>query len=330
MALCFSVIVPIYNVEEYLRECIDSLISQSFVDVEIILVDDGSPDNCPAICDEYADLDERVKVIHKENGGLVSARQAGCMAAKGRYILNVDGDDWVCPDYFEVLNRIIQDYNPDMVCFGANHVYGEFIKKCPGCEKTGLIDRQQIEEDVFPILIENSIGEYFPPAIWAKAIKREIYVKCQMAVDKRIRIGEDHAVTKPAIYKSDTIFLTDQCLYNYRINDNSMTNNKKAFSWNDPKLIGQLFEAQFCKNDFVFNEQIYRYVVHNAFNVSVSQFYSSKSYREVRKAICKEIGDPFINRVIHAAKFSKLKNEVARIVLKNRWTFILLCYSYLK
>ena len=91
--MLFSVIVPIYNIEKYIRRCIDSVLLQSFTDFELILVDDGSPDRCGAICDEYAKKDERIKVIHKENGGLVSARQAGIKVASGDYIFHLDGDD---------------------------------------------------------------------------------------------------------------------------------------------------------------------------------------------------------------------------------------------
>ena len=96
-----SVIVPIYRIEDYLPKCIDSLLQQSFKDFELILVDDGSPDNCPKICDDYAKLDQRVKVIHKSNGGLLSARKAGLEAASGTHIAYVDGDDWV--DHFYLL-----------------------------------------------------------------------------------------------------------------------------------------------------------------------------------------------------------------------------------
>ena len=113
----FSVIVPIYNVEKYLSRCIDSVLSQTFADFELILVDDGSPDNCPEICDEYAQKDRRVKVIHKENGGLVSARQAGVSIAKGDYIFNLDGDDAIDTDALMSAYEIISDTKAEMVSF---------------------------------------------------------------------------------------------------------------------------------------------------------------------------------------------------------------------
>ena len=93
--MLFSVVVPVYNIEQYIRQCIDTLINQSFEDYEIILVDDGSSDASGSICDEYAESHERVKVIHQENGGLVKARKVGAQTASGDYIIPVDGDDWV-------------------------------------------------------------------------------------------------------------------------------------------------------------------------------------------------------------------------------------------
>ena len=101
----FSVIVPIFKVEDYIERCIDSILAQTFTDFEVILVDDGSPDRCPQICDEYEKKDQRIRVIHKPNGGLVSARNAGIFAAKGDYITYVDGDDWIKPGLLQFVHE---------------------------------------------------------------------------------------------------------------------------------------------------------------------------------------------------------------------------------
>ena len=98
-----SVIVPVYKVEKYLDKCVESIVNQTYKNLEIILVDDGSPDNCPAMCDEWAEKDERIRVIHKENGGLADARNAGMDIATGDYIGFVDSDDWIEPNMYEVL-----------------------------------------------------------------------------------------------------------------------------------------------------------------------------------------------------------------------------------
>ena len=110
-----SVIVPIYNVENYLYRCVNSIVQQSYDNLEIVLVDDGSTDRCGEICDDYCEKDSRIKVVHKRNGGLVSARKAGAAAASGDYVINVDGDDWVEKDYFENFVRGILSHEPDII-----------------------------------------------------------------------------------------------------------------------------------------------------------------------------------------------------------------------
>lgn len=109
-----SIIVPIYNVEKYLQKCVDSILCQTYKNLEIILVNDGSPDNCPAICDEYAKKDKRIKVIHKQNGGVSSARNAGLDVATGKYVQFVDSDDWVEPEYSKTMINLIEENNCDL------------------------------------------------------------------------------------------------------------------------------------------------------------------------------------------------------------------------
>ena len=115
----FSVIVPIYKVEKYLTRCIESVLEQSFSDYELILVDDGSPDACPGICDRYAEKDGRIRVIHKENGGLVSARQAGIRVAAGEYVFNLDGDDALAPGALASAHEIIMETGADFRTYAA-------------------------------------------------------------------------------------------------------------------------------------------------------------------------------------------------------------------
>ena len=124
----FSVIIPVYKVEKYLCQCVESVLSQTFRDIEVILVDDGSPDGCPAICDEFAVADPRVKVIHKENGGLSDARNCGIRAAAGKYLLFLDSDDyWDDPEALETIRRRIGQYGEtaDMVIFQAKLLYSD-------------------------------------------------------------------------------------------------------------------------------------------------------------------------------------------------------------
>ena len=114
-----SVIVPIYHVEQYLNRCVESLVNQTYSNLEIILVDDGSPDNCPKMCDDWVQKDSRIKVIHKGNGGLSDARNAGMQIANGDVISFIDSDDWIDPKFFEVMLNVMQDDESDIVSCGV-------------------------------------------------------------------------------------------------------------------------------------------------------------------------------------------------------------------
>lgn len=326
----FSIIVPIYNVEKYLRKCINSLLEQRYKAFEIILVDDGSPDRCPDICDSYLQKDNRIKVIHKENGGLVSARKAGCEVAIGEYILNVDGDDWVVPEYLKRISDIIDKYHPDCVCFGTKRIENEKVRNCPLSLESGFYDRFSIENIIFPILIESKEGIYFSPSICSKAIKRKIYTKYQMIINDKIRIGEDQACTKPVIYHSKSVYIMSDCLYCYRINPVSMTKEKKPFSWEVPELLGKHFEKTIRLDEFDFQEQVYRNVVHNLFNVAVSQFYGKESYFVTVKNIHNNLKRHYYEKAIINCKYKKYKGRLAQFALKYHAYFIMFLWGKLK
>lgn len=140
-----SVIVPIYNVEKYLDECIVSLLNQTLEDIEIILVDDESPDNCPKMCDEYANKDKRVKVIHKKNGGLGFARNSGLDVATGEYVAFIDSDDFIDLDMIEHLYNVATEYNADEVRCGIKfYVGGKFTERHDVDKLTVLEERSKL------------------------------------------------------------------------------------------------------------------------------------------------------------------------------------------
>ena len=180
------------------------------------------------------------------------------------------------------------------------------------------------------MLIENESGAYFSPSIWSKAIKREIYLQCQMHLDQRIKIGEDHAVTKPAIYRSNKIFITDKCLYRYRLNPESMTREKKAFSWIGPELIGKNFEESIDMNAFDFQAQVYRNVVHNLFNVVVSQCYRKESRAEIRRDIKRNLRNPYYKNAINKCRYKGIKNKIALAALKHEMIVLFFLFSKIR
>lgn len=221
-----SIIVPIYKVEKYIRQCVDSIIAQSLTDIEIILVDDGSPDGCPAICDEYAQADSRVKVVHKKNGGLMSARQAGLKAATGDYIGFVDGDDWIEPDMYEHFANAIKKHKPDILMSEFYFSYPDRNEVSTQCLDADYFEKADLKSKVYPTMLFR--GEYYyfgvQPCCWAKVYKKELLEKHLYSVTTKIKMGEDAAFTYPCLLDADNMCYIDKPLYHYRNNPQSMTN----------------------------------------------------------------------------------------------------------
>lgn len=226
-----SVIIPIYGIERYVGLCIESVINQTYKNLEIILVDDGSPDRCPEICDLYAQKDSRIKVIHKKNGGLVSARKAGINVAKGEYIGYVDGDDWIEPTFYEWLYREIIESDADMAVAGHSRDLFSKTTHLFSNIKSGIY-----EGDSLVALYRNmmSYGKFFKNGIttyvWNKLFKREILKKYQLMVDENITIGEDAAVVYPLMTECKKIVISDNTDYHYRQREDSMLKKSKPFS----------------------------------------------------------------------------------------------------
>lgn len=227
--MLFSVIVPIYKIEKYLCRCIDSVLAQSFTDYELILVDDGSPDRCPAICDEYAQKDARIRVIHKENGGLVSARQAGIQAASGAYVFHLDGDDAVCPDALESAYQIICDTNADIVSFAyrcsIDGQIGETVEDLVG---EGLYRKAEIEAQIFPKLLSDENMKHMFYFLWGRAIRRELAAKHQMQVNPAISLGEDLSCIVPCFLEAETVYMSRKAIYLYTIRNDSISTDFKT------------------------------------------------------------------------------------------------------
>lgn len=208
-----SVIVPIYKVEKYLDRCIQSIINQTYKNLEIILVDDGSPDNCPKMCDEWAKKDKRIKVIHKENGGLSDARNNGIETSNGEYLTFIDSDDYVDQEYvLSMVKRILND-NSDMVISSHKVIFdnGNIIDKATN-ERCCLNSETILER----MLYDNGIDV----SAWAKLYKKSLFDDIKFPIK---RLYEDSATTYKLIDKSSKISINYISNYNYIIRNNSIS-----------------------------------------------------------------------------------------------------------
>ena len=215
-----SVIVPVYKVEKYLRHCVDSILSQTYTDFELLLIDDGSPDGCPQICDEYARLDPRVRVIHKPNGGLISARNVGILAAKGDYVCIVDGDDWALENMLQFIHETVSR-SPvplDMVLFAASNVFEDHLEETLNNVQEGYYDRIRLEKEIIPFLLTDTrkglqVG-VIQAHTWDKAFRRELLLE-HYTREERIRVFTDVPMTYECLLHCRNVYVCNERLYMY-------------------------------------------------------------------------------------------------------------------
>jgi len=230
-----SIIVPVYNVGRFIRECINSLINQTVQDIEIILVDDGSTDSSGIVCDEYKEADSRIIVVHKDNGGLNSAIKKGLEIAAGKQVAFVDSDDWVELNYIEVMLDAMVSSDCDLVCAnGYSNSNDEIVKKFHNCVNK-VYEEGEIRKSIFPGLFScvDSIGYRITPSRCAKFFLREKLIENIRYYKQDVQLGEDSLLTYPYILRCKKITFIEDSIYHYRVNYNSISNQFRKENFDD-------------------------------------------------------------------------------------------------
>lgn len=226
-SIIISIIIPVYNVEKYLSKCLDSIISQTYKQLEIIIIDDGSTDNSGIICDEYALMDNRIIVIHQPNGGLSAARNSGLNIAKGEFVMFVDSDDFVESAFCEKPLNIALRENVDIVTFG----YFQISKKSTKVNRTNNPRIVQASEAIkLSITLDDVIHGY----VWNKFYRRNLFDEIRFPVG---RTFEDQGVNYLLYHFARIIYMSDEVLYHYCRRDNSISKN-----YYSPRSIKDRFE----------------------------------------------------------------------------------------
>ena len=249
-----SVIIPVYNVEQYLRRCVDSVLNQTMPDLEVILVDDGSPDQSPAICDQYAEEDGRVKVIHKPNGGLASARNAGLRRAKGEYVFFLDSDDWLEPDGMELLYQTAEEYHVDFVRYRAIRTGWPGLAENAPCMvepvrelSAGLYDRKRIRDEIFPRLLATpqlTMGAIV--GAWGSLYRHAFLKENELFFSEEVKFSEDQIFSARVVLASNRFcFIDTPCVYHYFYNPKSISKSFRAGRWESCKETIRLAEKEF-------------------------------------------------------------------------------------
>ena len=301
-----SVIIPIYNVAPYLKQCIDSVISQTYRNLEIILVNDGSPDNCGTICDEYAANDNRIIVIHKENGGLSSARNAGIDICKGKYISFIDSDDFISPYFIEIMYRGISEFDSDIssLCSGVSFLDGDdtsvvFANDSFDCLMNAVDPCKAIR-----LMLYQRIPNGAPWRLYKREIFREI----------RFPLGylyEDAATTHRTFFLAKKITLINADIYAYRIRQNSII--RMAFS--PKKLISIPISKNIIKEIDAYDSSLYKAARARAFAINYHVFLQVP-YHDItsKKKLWNEIVKYRKTVLFDLSKELRLKNRIGALI----------------
>lgn len=288
-----SVIVPIYNVEKYLQECLDSIINQTYKNLEIILVDDGSTDNSGIICNEYAKKDNRIKVIHKKNGGLSSARNAGMdECSVGGYITFVDSDDWLELDTYELAYKTIVDFNADIVAY---NFFVDF-------KNTSLFDENFQQYCICDNEIVDKIytNNYYSTVIWNKLYKKDLFKDIRFPLNC---VFEYWYVYLPLLENCNKLVIVSDKMYHYRQRINSIVNSK-------------VFDERYL-NIIDYSKKRYQYIKENHPKLSdIAKEDVLRSYVTVAEKISFSTDAYEYKNVLKKIQ-SKLRSEIFSVLFSN-------------
>lgn len=319
-----SIIVPVYNVELYLNRCIDSILAQTLQNFELILVNDGSTDYSPSICDEYSKKDSRIKVIHKKNARVASARNDGIKKAIGKYISLIDSDDWIEPNMLDKMYCKAKEFDLDFVMcdFTKKGVTEEFTVSQPIEE--GYYDKEKIIKKLFSSLIMFENIE-FPATIsnWTCLFKREFLIENKLYYDEDIHYCEDSIFGSKVMYNANSFYyMKGEYLYNYFYNPNSTTTTVNMNKWHSYIKINQRLENYFKSASFDFTRQIKINMLYFTLNFLGEIKKSNLSFLEKMNECKKILNDERVKNIFIDFNIPKVSPKlilVINMIKYRRW-----------
>lgn len=327
--LKLSVIVPVYKVEKYLRRCIDSILEQNYRDIELILVDDGSPDWCPEMCDQYQKKDKRVRVIHQKNSGVAVARNAGMRMATGDYITFVDSDDYIDREMYVSMFEIIEQYQCDVVMCDCVKEFGTHKELYTHDIRSGYYNEKQLKEEYYPHLLMMENVEY-PATIsnWLCVFKNKRGGKdFAIEYEPGIRYSEDLLFGTRLLRQADSFYyMKGQAYYHYCMNPESVTHKFVPDKWQDYQKLHRKIEEYF-ENDktFDFQHQIDLCLLFFLYN-AVGDIWREQSLNthEKRRMVLNILKDNKVKKMFRRINIFKLpiSNKLKVITLLYKYQFV--------
>ena len=317
----FSVVVPAYNSEKFIDKCIDSLLSQTCKDFELILVDDGSVDDTLSVLNFYAEKDSRVRVLHQENGGHTSARNLGLAHSRGEYILFVDSDDWLDLDALEKCENEIRENNSDIIIFGIHchsettdyYIFGSFADGfyTVGGDDTRVKDNILMAPD----------GRFaFPKSLSGKAFKREKIYDIQQSVPRTVLVGEDGAAFVGAVLKSERISVLRDFNYNCITRDGSVSHSSDELALRRCYDLLEFYRSFLDLEDKSLLQQFNRSVVGRLYTAVRFVAASDKGGDWLKKEFEKVLSHEYVRKSLRSAKFSVKGRKliIKKFILRHR------------
>lgn len=262
-----SVVIPVYKVEAYLKRCVDSVLAQTLQDLEIIMVDDGSPDNCPQMCDDYARQDSRIRVIHKENGGLASARNAGMKVTSGKWLFFLDSDDWLEPDGLKKLYDTGEQYQVDFVRYRAIRSGWPGMAEHAPCMvepvrelQEGYYNKQRIIEEVYPrLMVTPQLTMGAIVGACGSLYRLDFLRENNLMFYEEVKFSEDLVFSARVVRAAKCFYFVDTpSVYHYFYNPNSISKSFRQGRWDSCKGLIQTCERDFSDDsEYDFSDQLH-------------------------------------------------------------------------
>ena len=317
----FTVIVPIYNVEKYLEKCLNSIRNQTFEDFEVILIDDGSPDRCPQICDQYPRMDERFSVVHKTNEGLQRARRTGVQKAKGKYVAFVDSDDWVDCGWLEFVFHQLNRCETDILILGYKQDFADKTIRFENKVWAGLYEEENIREQLWPHILgtEKCFEFGIAPSLWSKIFKRELILEVIECVDEKLTLGEDAACTYLCIYRAKSIYICNNAFYHYRYVSDSMAQKYDPRFWENAECLFDFFDKN---QEKILIEQSRRYKMYILLTGINKEFLYSPDLlqaRHVIEEICSREKFAKVIREFECSRLQKAEKFIINALKKDKY-----------
>lgn len=297
-----SVILPVYNVEKYLERCLNSILAQTFSDFEVILVDDGSTDSSGSICDEYALKYPNIIAIHKENGGLASARNTGIPHACGEYVAFVDSDDWIEKTTYQVLHSSVLEYAPDIISFGCRKIQnGTVLNQTLPEFPEGLYSKEQLRNQILPdsIAKHRAFDQAYLPvhmSAWGNLYKRDfVQKKALLFTSEREVLNEDWLFNIRCLHRAESLQVIHKAFYNYDTREGSLSMSHKSDSYERKKKLFAAYQeelADVSNSDPEINLRLRNFWLEAIYNCYAIEMMVSDWDSAVKQRIKKMLHDP--------------------------------------